>query len=304
MIYQNILETIGRTPLIRLNRISSGKAVLLAKAEFMNPSGSAKDRPAYQMIQDALDAHVITENTVLIEPTSGNTGIGLAMCAAVLQMKLIIVMPDSMSAERRKAIAGYGAELVLTPGNLGMQGAVDEAVRLQKSMPDSWIPQQFSNPSNPRAHERTTGPEIWKDTEGKVAVFAAGIGTGGTLSGTGKYLKEQNPEIRIVGIEPASSPLLTQGHAGAHKIQGIGANFIPKNLDHAIMDEVMDITDEEALIYAKRLMKEEGIAAGISSGAAAAAGAKLAERPEFAGKIIVILLPDSSSRYLSTELYE
>jgi cysteine synthase A len=300
----NIIETIGRTPLVRINRMNSTKAVVLAKVEALNPSGSIKDRAAWQMIHDAMDAGLITARTTLIEPTSGNTGIGLAMCAAVLGMKLIIVMPDSMSVERRKMIAGYGAELVLTPGSLGMKGSLDKADELHASIPDSWIPQQFANPSNPRAHYETTGPELWQDTDGTIAAFTAGIGTGGTLSGIAKYLKEKNRDIQAVAVEPASSSLLTGGKAGPHKIQGIGANFIPDNLDRSLVDEVMDITDEEAMNTARRLMKEEGIAAGISSGAAMAAALKLAQRPEYAGRIIVAILPDTAARYLSTPLYE
>jgi cysteine synthase A len=300
----NIIETIGRTPLVRINKMNSTKAVVLAKVEALNPSGSIKDRAAWQMIHDAMDAGLITARTTLIEPTSGNTGIGLAMCAAVLGMKLIIVMPDSMSVERRKMIAGYGAELVLTPGSLGMKGSLDKADELHASIPDSWIPQQFANPSNPRAHYETTGPELWQDTDGTIAAFTAGIGTGGTLSGIAKYLKEKNRDIQAVAVEPASSSLLTGGKAGPHKIQGIGANFIPDNLDRSLVDEVMDITDEEAMNTARRLMKEEGIAAGISSGAAMAAALKLAQRPEYAGRIIVAILPDMAARYLSTPLYE
>ena len=300
----SIIETIGRTPLVRINRMNSTMAVVLAKVEALNPSGSIKDRAAWQMIHDAMDAGLITARTTLIEPTSGNTGIGLAMCAAVLGMKLIIVMPDSMSVERRKMIAGYGAELVLTPGSLGMKGSLDKADELHASIPDSWIPQQFANPSNPRAHYETTGPELWQDTDGTIAAFTAGIGTGGTLSGIAKYLKEKNRDIQAVAVEPASSSLLTGGKAGPHKIQGIGANFIPDNLDRSLVDEVMDITDEEAMNTARRLMKEEGIAAGISSGAAMAAALKLAQRPEYAGRIIVAVLPDTAARYLSTPLYE
>jgi cysteine synthase A len=300
----NIIETIGSTPLVRINKMNSAKAVVLAKVEALNPSGSIKDRAAWQMIHDAMDAGLITARTTLIEPTSGNTGIGLAMCAAVLGMKLIIVMPDSMSVERRKMIAGYGAELVLTPGSLGMKGSLDKADELHASIPDSWIPQQFANPSNPKAHYETTGPELWQDTDGTIAAFTAGIGTGGTLSGIAKYLKEKNREIRAVAVEPASSSLLTGGKAGPHKIQGIGANFIPDNLDRSLVDEVMDITDEEAMNTARRLMREEGIAAGISSGAAMAAALKLAQRPEYAGRIIVAILPDTAARYLSTPLYE
>jgi len=300
----NIIETIGRTPLVRINKMNSAKAVVLAKVEALNPSGSIKDRAAWQMIHDAMDAGLITARTTLIEPTSGNTGIGLAMCAAVLGMKLIIIMPDSMSVERRKMIAGYGAELVLTPGSLGMKGSLDKADELHASIPDSWIPQQFANPSNPKAHYETTGPELWQDTDGTIAAFTAGIGTGGTLSGIAKYLKEKNRDIRAVAVEPASSSLLTGGKAGPHKIQGIGANFIPDNLDRSLVDEVMDITDEEAMNTARRLMKEEGIAAGISSGASMAAALKLAQRPEYAGRIIVAILPDTAARYLSTPLYE
>ena len=304
MIYESILDTIGHTPLVRINTINPTDAIILAKVEYFNPSLSVKDRAAFQMIHDALERKEIAENTVLIEPTSGNTGIGLAMTAAVLNMKLIVVMPDSMSAERRKAIAGYGAELVLTPGALGMQGALDKADELHREIKDSFIPSQFSNPSNSKAHYLHTGPEIYEDTNGRVAAFAAGVGTGGTLSGTARYLKEMNPDIYIAAAEPASSAVINGKPAGAHKIQGIGANFIPDNLDRGIMDECIDITDEQALETARKLMTEEGIAAGISSGAAVAAAIQLGFRKEFAGKIIVALLPDSSSRYLSTELYD
>ncbi len=304
MIYESILDTIGHTPLVRINKINSTKAIILAKVEYFNPSLSVKDRAAFQMIQDAIERKEITEKTVLIEPTSGNTGIGLAMTAAVLHMKLIVVMPDSMSVERRKAIAGYGAELVLTPGALGMQGALDKADELHREIKDSFIPSQFSNPSNRKAHYLHTGPEIYKDTDGKVAAFVAGVGTGGTLSGTAEYLKEMNPDIYIAAAEPASSAIINGKQAGPHKIQGIGANFIPDNLDRSIMDECMDITDEQAIETAKRLMREEGIAAGISSGAAVAAALQLGSREEFAGRIIVALLPDSSARYLSTALYD
>lgn len=304
MIYESILDTIGHTPLVRLNKINPTEAVILAKVEYFNPSLSVKDRAAYQMIHDAIERKEITEKTVLIEPTSGNTGIGLAMCAAVLNMKLIVVMPDSMSTERRKVIAGYGAELVLTPGALGMQGALDRADELHKEIADSFIPAQFSNPSNIKAHYLHTGPEIYDDTEGRVAAFVAGVGTGGTLSGTAEYLKEKNPQIYIAAAEPASSAIINGKKAGPHKIQGIGANFIPDNLDRSMMDECFDITDEQALETAIRLMREEGIAAGISSGAAVAAAIQLGSRKEFAGKIIVALLPDSSSRYLSTALYD
>ena len=299
----NILETIGNTPLVKINHLNKGQAIVMAKLDFFNPSLSAKDRAAYQMIQDALDNELINKDTVLIEPTSGNTGIGLAMVAAVYGMQLWVVMPDSMSIERRKAIAGYGAKLVLTSGKLGMQGAVDKANELHQEMPNSWIPQQFANPSNPLAHYKTTAVELEKQTAGKIDAFVAGVGTGGTISGVGKYFKEKKPDVKIFAVEPSGSPILNGGQAGPHKIQGIGANFIPDIYDSSVIDEVIDISDKEAIETARQAMKQEGMAVGISSGASLAAALQLSKRPEFNGKTIVAFLPDSAARYLSTDLF-
>ena len=295
---------IGRTPLLALNRLGAGlNAKVLAKLELFNPAGSAKDRVALAMINDAESKGLLVPGSVIIEPTSGNTGLGLAAIAAVRGYRCIIVMPDSMSVERQLLMAAYGAELVLTPGEEGMTGAISKAQALAREIPHSFIPDQFNNPANPAAHYATTGPEIWADTNGKVDIFVAGIGTGGTITGTGRYLKERNPNIQIVGVEPASSPLLTQGHAGPHGLQGIGANFVPSILDTAILDEIIPVTEKDAYAAGRRMGTQEGILVGISSGAALHAALTLAARPENAGKTIVVLLPDTGDRYLSTPMF-
>ena len=278
-------------------------ANLLAKVEAMNPGGSAKDRVAKRMVEDAERAGILREGATIIEPTSGNTGIGLAVMAAARGYRAIIVMPDTMSMERRLLMTAFGAELVLTEGQKGMAGAIERAEELAKEIPDSFIPGQFDNPSNPAAHYDSTGPEIYEDTDGKVDIFVAGIGTGGTITGVGRYLKEKNPAVKIVGVEPASSPLLTKGTAGPHGLQGIGANFVPSILDRSVIDEIMTVTDEEAYETGRELARTEGLLAGISAGAAAFAAAELAKRPENAGKNIVVLLPDTGDRYLSTEMF-
>ena len=302
MVYSNILQTIGKTPLVQINRLNKANSTILAKVEAFNPGGSVKDRIAFQMVSDALDSGKITKETILIEPTSGNTGIGLAMVSAALGMKLILVMPSSMSEERKKLIKGYGASLELTDPKLGMQGSIDRAIELTKEYSNSIILQQFENPSNPKAHYINTAIEILEDTS--VDVFVAGIGTGGTVSGVGKYLKEKNPNTKVFGVEPLGSNILNGGNVGPHVIQGIGANFIPKNLNQEIIDGYIDVKDENALETSRRLMKEEGIAVGISSGAAMWAALELAKNPEFEGKKIVVILPDTAERYLSTKLFE
>ncbi|MBQ3085178.1 MAG: cysteine synthase A [Clostridia bacterium] len=304
-IYDSVEELIGNTPLLRLNRLCKGlKAEVLVKIERFNPAGSAKDRVALAMLDAAEAVGKLKPDSVVIEPTSGNTGIGLAMVAAIRGYRAIIVMPDTMSVERQKLMTAYGAELVLTPGKEGMKGAIAEAERLAKELPNALIPDQFANPANPEAHYRTTGPEIWRDTAGKVDAFVAGIGTGGTISGVGRYLKEQNPAVRVVGVEPASSPLLSQGKAGPHGLQGIGANFVPAALDTKIYDELITVTEEQAFAAGRAVAKQEGLLVGISSGAALHAAMELAKRPEYAGKTIVALLPDLGDRYLSTTLFE
>lgn len=297
-IYNDITELIGGTPLIRLSRFAPG-SVLLAKLERFNPTGSAKDRAALYMIRAAQANGSLAPGGMIIEPTSGNTGIGIAALAAVLGYRAVIVMPDSMSVERIKLISAYGAEVVLTPGAQGMAGAVTKADELHAANPGSIIAGQFENPANPDAHYRTTGPEIWEETGGNVDAFVAGVGTGGTISGVGRYLKEQNPDVRIIAVEPASSPLLSEGKAGGHAIQGIGANFVPKALDTSIYDEIIAVTDGDALEAMRSLATTEGLLCGISSGAAAWAARSVAERPEFAGKRVVCLLPDTGERYLS-----
>ena len=297
-IYNDITELIGGTPLIRLGRFAPG-AELLAKLERFNPTGSAKDRAALYMIRAAQADGSLAPGGMIIEPTSGNTGIGIAALAAVLGYRAVIVMPDSMSVERIKLISAYGAEVVLTPGAQGMAGAVTKADELHAANPGSIIAGQFENPANPDAHYRTTGPEIWEETGGNVDAFVAGVGTGGTISGVGRYLKEQNPDVRIIAVEPASSPLLSEGKAGGHAIQGIGANFVPKALDTSIYDEIIAVTDGDALEAMRSLATTEGLLCGISSGAAAWAARSVAERPEFAGKRVVCLLPDTGERYLS-----
>ena len=302
----SISQLIGNTPLLRLFATEKQEqlpAQLLAKLEFMNPGGSAKDRVALSMIRDAEQRGLLQEGSVIIEPTSGNTGIGLACVSASLGYRTILVMPDTMSIERQKLLAGYGAEIVLTEGKLGMQGAIDRAQELAAQYPGSFIPDQFSNPANPSAHEATTGPEIWKATDGQVDIFVAGVGTGGTLTGVGKYLKSKNTGVKVIAVEPAASPLLSGGQAGSHGIMGIGANFIPKNLDRGIVDRVMTVTESEAYAAARKLGKTEGLLVGISSGAALHAAICLAKEPENAGKNIVVLLPDTGERYLSTPLF-
>ena len=306
-IYKNIDELVGKTPLMEISNIIKSEnlqANIFAKLECFNPTGSAKDRPALQMILKAEEDGVLKDNSVIIEPTSGNTGIGLAAIGASKGYKVIIVMPDTMSQERIMLMKAYGAEVVLTDGKKGMQGSIDEAQKLAKEYENAFIPSQFDNPQNPEAHYKTTGPEIWKDTDGKVDILVAGIGTGGTLSGTGKYLKEQNSDIKVVGVEPEGSPLLTKGVAGAHAIQGIGANFVPENLDREIYDEIIDVSNEDAFCYSRKMAQKEGVAVGISSGAALFGAVELAKRPENKGKNIVVVLTDTGERYLSTELYK
>lgn len=306
-IAENLTQLIGRTPLVELSRLMAdraGGARLFAKVESFNPGGSAKDRIALAMLDDAQARGLLSPDTVIIEPTSGNTGVGLAMVAAVRGYRAIFTMPESMSLERRRLLAAYGAEIVLTPASEGMAGAVRRAQELADLYPESFIPSQFENPANPAAHDSTTGPEIWQDTDGTVDVFVAGVGTGGTVSGAGRYLKRQNPAVRVVAVEPAASPLLSEGRAGAHGLQGIGANFVPKTLDRAVIDEVLTVREEEAYETARLLAKREGLLVGISSGAAAAAALRIAARPEMEGKRIVVLLPDTGERYLSTKLFE
>ena len=303
----SIADLIGRTPLVELTNYEQSHqlpATLLGKVESFNPGGSAKDRIAQAMIEDAVDRGLIDDETVLIEPTSGNTGIGLAALAAARGNRIIITMPETMSVERRNLMQAYGAELVLTEGAKGMKGAIARADELAAEIPNSFIPSQFTNPANPAVHERTTGPEIWEDTDGTVDIFVAGVGTGGTISGAGAYLKAQNPDIQVVAVEPAGSPVLSEGRAGSHKIQGIGAGFVPETLNTAIYDEVMTIADEEAFAAGRELAARDGLLVGISSGAAVAAATKLAERPENAGKTIVVFLPDTGERYLSTAMFD
>ena len=305
-IYSSAAQLIGRTPLLELGNIAAHDALpvrLLAKLEAWNPAGSAKDRVALNMIDDAEKKGILKPGATIIEPTSGNTGIGLCSVAAARGYKCVIVMPDSMSMERRLLMTAFGGRLVLTPGKDGMSGAIAKAEELAKEIPDSWIAGQFENPANPQAHYRTTGPEIWEDTDGKVDIFVAGIGTGGTISGVGKYLKERNPSITVIGAEPADSPLLTQGRSGPHGIQGIGANFVPSILDRAVIDEIIPVATEDAYAAGRRVGKEEGILVGISSGAALHAALEIAKRPENAGKTVVVLLPDSGDRYLTTPMY-
>jgi len=307
MIYQNASQLIGNTPLLRLNNIEKKlnlNVTLLAKVEYFNPSGSVKDRVALSMIEDAEKKGILHHDSVIIEPTSGNTGIGLASVCAAKGYKCILVMPENMSKERIKLIKAYGADVVLSQKEKGMKGAVEKAEELSKTYESSFIPSQFENPSNPEIHYKTTGPEIYKSTNKKVDIFVAGIGTGGTISGVGKYLKEQNKNIKIIGVEPNDSPLLTKGKAGPHKIQGIGANFVPNTLNKNYIDEFLTATTEESYEYARMAGKFEGILVGISSGAALAQAVKVAQRNENNGKTIVVLLPDSGDRYLSTELFD
>ncbi|MBQ9927271.1 MAG: cysteine synthase A [Lachnospiraceae bacterium] len=305
-IYTSIDQIIGHTPMLELTHIQKKyglKAKLIAKLEYLNPGGSVKDRVARQMLDDAEDAGILKSDSVIIEPTSGNTGIGLALVAAGRGYRTIIVMPETMSAERRKLMKIYGAELVLTEGAKGMAGAIAKAEELAKEYPNSFIPGQFVNPSNPKAHRLTTGPEIWADTQGDVDIFVAGVGTGGTITGTGEYLKEQNPKIKVVGAEPDASAVLSGGQAGSHAIQGIGAGFVPEVLSTTVYDEILRIGNEEAIAMGAELCKEEGILVGISAGAAACAAIRLAQRAENEGKTIVVLLPDSGDRYLSTSMF-
>ena len=305
-IYTSAAQLIGHTPLLELTHLEKEyglKARLLAKLEYFNPAGSVKDRVALAMIEDAEQKGALTPQSVIIEPTSGNTGIGLASVAAARGYRIIIVMPDSMSVERRQLMKAYGAELVLTPGAQGMKGAIAKAEELAKEIPHSFIPGQFVNEANPRAHYAATGPEIWKDTDGEVDAFVAGVGTGGTITGVGRYLKEKNPAVRIVAVEPKTSAVLSTGVAGAHKIQGIGAGFVPAVLDTGIYDEIIPVADEDAFAAGRRIGQSEGVLVGISSGAAVYAALQLARRPEFEGKTIVVLLPDTGDRYLSSPMF-
>jgi cysteine synthase A len=306
MLYRNIDELVGNTPLLlpqQYNKHNCKYGTVLCKLESFNPAGSAKDRVALFMIRDAEKKGLLKEGATIIEPTSGNTGIGLAAIATAKGYRVILTMPDTMSIERRNLLAAYGAEIVLTAGTDGMTGAINKANELADTIPGSFIPSQFDNPANPQAHFETTGPEIWRDTEGKIDLFVAGVGTGGTLSGTGAYLKEKNPSCRIVAVEPASSPLLSAGTAGAHGLQGIGANFVPKVLDTGIYDDVVTVTEEQAYACARMVGKKDGILVGISSGAALHAAMELAKKPENEGKTIVVLLPDTGERYLSTAMF-
>lgn len=306
MIAKSITELIGNTPLLLLSnydRIHKLDAKIIVKIEAFNPGGSVKDRAALNMINDAESKGIIRPGDTIIEPTSGNTGVGLALVAAARGYKLILTMPETMSIERRKLLAALGAKIVLTPGAEGMPGSIKEAERLRDDTPGSVILQQFSNPANPEAHFLTTGPEIWKQTDGKVDIFVAGVGTGGTVSGIGRYLKSKNPDIKVVGVEPAESPIITEGRKGPHKIQGIGAGFVPDNFDRNIVDEVITIPGDTAIATSRELATCEGLLVGISSGAAVAAATLLAQRPENKGKLIVALLPDTGERYLSTELF-
>ena len=305
-IYTSADQLIGKTPLLELTHIEKNlglKAKILAKLEYLNPAGSVKDRVAKAMIDDAEEKGLLKPGSVIIEPTSGNTGIGLAAVAAARGYRIIIVMPDTMSVERRQLMKAYGAELVLSEGAKGMKGAIAKADELAASIPDSFIPGQFVNPANPKAHFETTGPEIYADTDGKVDIFVAGVGTGGTITGVGEYLKSKKPEVKVVAVEPATSPVLSKGTAGAHKIQGIGAGFVPKVLDTGVYDEIIPVANEDAFAVGKQIGKAEGVLVGISSGAAAWAAIELAKRPENEGKTIVVLLPDTGDRYLSTPLF-
>ena len=306
-IHDNALDLIGNTPLIELKKLEHElglKARIVAKVEFFNPAGSVKDRIARSMVEKAIEDGIITEGATLIEATSGNTGIGLASVAAMKGYKAIFTMPETMSIERRKLLKAYGAEIVLTDGKLGMKGAIAKAIELSKEIPNSFIPSQFENTANPLAHYNGTGPEIFKDTDGEVDIFVAGVGTGGTLSGTGKYLKEKKKDVRVVAIEPATSPVLSKGQSGPHGIMGIGAGFVPDTLDTGIYDEIITITNDEAYEYGRLIAKKEGLLVGISSGAALCGAVKLAQRPENEGKMIVVLLPDTGERYLSTPMFE
>lgn len=306
-IYKGTLGLIGNTPLVEVVNIEKDQelsATVLAKLEYFNPAGSVKDRIAKSMIEDAESKGLLKEGSVIIEPTSGNTGIGLASIAAAKGYRIILTMPDTMSIERRNILKAYGAELVLTEGAKGMKGAIAKADELAKEIPNSYIPGQFVNPANPAAHRATTGPEIWKDTDGKVDFFVAGVGTGGTLTGVGEYLKSKNPDVKIVAVEPATSAVLSTGQAGSHKIQGIGAGFVPDTLNTEVYDEIIPVDNEDSFEYGKIIAKEEGVLVGISSGAALYAALEVAKRPEFEGKTVVVLLPDSGDRYYSTDLFK
>ena len=306
-IHKSVSELIGNTPLVELSNFEKNhnlEATILGKVELFNPAGSVKDRIAKAMIDEAVRAGKVNDDTVLIEPTSGNTGIGLAAIAAARGNRLIITMPETMSIERRNLMKAYGAEVVLTDGSKGMKGAIAKAQELAGEISNSFIPSQFTNPANPAIHEATTGPEIWRDTEGKVDILVAGVGTGGTVTGTGRFLKSQNPDVKVVAVEPAGSPVLSEGHAGAHKIQGIGAGFIPDTLDTSVYDEVIAVADEDAFETGRELAGKEGLLVGISSGAAVWAAGQLAQRPENKGKTIVAILPDTGERYLSTAMFK
>jgi cysteine synthase A len=306
-IHNNVTELVGRTPLVRLNKIEKNnnlEAEIVVKVESFNPSGSIKDRIALAMIEDAERKGIIKEGAVIIEPTSGNTGIGLALFASAKGYKAILTMPETMSIERRNLLKAYGAQVELTEGNKGMKGAIARAHELAETIPNSFIPSQFTNPANPEIHYNTTGPEIWEDTDGRVDIFVAGVGTGGTLTGTGKYLKEKNPNVKVVAVEPASSPVLSKGVSGSHKIQGIGAGFVPDTLDTGIYDEIIAVENESAFEAGREIARTEGLLVGISSGAALHAAKELAKRPENKGKRIVAILPDTGDRYLSTQLFE
>lgn len=305
-IYTSADQLIGKTPLLELTRIEKekgAKARILAKIEYFNPTGSVKDRIAKAMIDEAEASGKLKPGFTIIEPTSGNTGIGLASIAAARGYRLIITMPETMSVERRKLMKSYGAELVLTEGAKGTQGAIDKAIELSKEIPDSFVPNQFGNPANPAVHYATTGPEIWANTDGKIDLFVAGVGTGGTISGVGKYLKEKNPDVKIIAVEPKDSPVLSEGRSGSHKIQGIGTGFVPNTLDTSIYDEIIPVSNEDAFAYGRLVGHTEGILVGISSGAALYAALELAKRPENEGKTIVVLFPDTGDRYLSTPLF-
>lgn len=306
-IHKSVSELIGNTPLVELTNFEKNHnldATILGKVELFNPAGSVKDRIAKAMIDEAVKAGKVNDDTVLVEPTSGNTGIGLAAIAAARGNRLIITMPETMSIERRNLMKAYGAEVVLTDGSKGMKGAIAKAQELAGEISNSFIPSQFTNPANPAIHEATTGPEIWRDTEGKVDILVAGVGTGGTVTGTGRYLKSQNPDVKVVAVEPAGSPVLSEGHAGAHKIQGIGAGFVPDTLDTSVYDEVIAVADEDAFETGRELASKEGLLVGISSGAAVWAAGQLAQRSENKGKTIVAILPDTGERYLSTAMFK
>lgn len=305
-IYDQITQLIGNTPLLRLNnyiKANNLEADIVAKLEYFNPAGSVKDRIAKAMLDDAEEKGILKPDSVIIEPTSGNTGIGLAAVAAARGYRIILTMPETMSVERRNLLKAYGAELVLTEGAKGMKGAIEKAEELAKSTPNSFIPGQFENPANPAAHVATTGPEIWNDTDGKVDIFVAGVGTGGTLSGVGEYLKSKNPDIKVIAVEPADSPVLSEGKAGSHKIQGIGAGFVPKTLNTEIYDEIIKVENEAAFETGREIARNEGFLVGISAGAAVWAASQLAKRPENKGKVIAVLLPDTGDRYLSTPMF-